>query len=185
MRAGQDICISKGDKMNKMTKIKRKGQEEILGFVIIVVIVAVIFLVFLGISIRRTSPATQREGADVSQFLRSAMEFSSGCTVTYEPNYLNIGGLLKECYSDSTCRSGEDSCHALSKALEEIIESNWKMGADRPVKGYTFNATYSSEGSSKSVIFISKGECKTERIGGEELFPVYPGNIRSTLQICY
>lgn len=186
MRAGQDICCSQINKMSKnMRRIARKGQEEILGFVLIVVIVAVVFLIFLGISVRQGAPATQKEGADVNQFLRSTMEYTTACTVSYEPNYLNMGGLLRECFLGSTCRSGERACDVLSRAMEDVIETNWKIGPDRPVQGYILNSSYISESSQKEVFAISKGKCAGEKIGGEDIFPVYPGNIRTSLQICY
>ena len=68
MRAWEDIRIGRGNKMN------RKAQEEIVGFVLIVVIVAIIFLVFLGIMIRQPGEVTSKESRDVSQFLGSMME---------------------------------------------------------------------------------------------------------------
>lgn len=166
-------------------KINKKAQEEIIGFVLIVVIVAVIFLIFLGISLRNQAPVTQREGGDVSQFLESVMEYTSSCAISSESAYLSIGELVKECYSGSTCRSGTGSCLVLRQMLQEIIETNWKIGADRPVKGYVFNATYVSEATKKDVMLLTKGECKTEKIGAEMPISAYPGNIETSLQICY
>jgi hypothetical protein len=175
--------------MMKKAKMKRmknkKAQEEIIGFVLIVVIVAVIFLVFLGIAIRRTSPITQQESRDVSQFLGSVMEFTSNCAISSENVYVNLGNLVRECYSGSRCLNGDDACTILNRTLQEAIESNWKMGLDRPVKGYLFNSTYSSESKTEEILIISKGNCTIERIGGEYLSPAYPGDIISSLEICY
>ena len=40
---------------NRIIKNKR-GQEEIVGFVIIILLVSVVALVFFGISLRKTAP---------------------------------------------------------------------------------------------------------------------------------
>ena len=168
-----------------MIKMKKKGQEEIIGFVLIVVIVAIIFLIFLGISVRQQAPVTQKESGDVSQFLESMMTYTTECAIGSGTSFINLGGLVRECYSGSSCGSGENTCKILTKTIQETVESNWRIGADRPVKGYIFNATYSSEATRKNIAFISKGNCSTERIGAEHLSPAFPGNIRSALEICY
>ena len=165
-------------------KKQKKAQEEIVGFVVVVVIVAIIFLVFLGISTRRESPATRKDSGDVSQFLASAMEYTSSCAIVSDFAYINLGNVIRECYSNSKCRSEEDACHVLNRTLQEVIDSNWKIGADRPIKGYIFNATYRSESRAETFIIVSKGTCTSERIGAEYLMPAYPGNIRSSLEMC-
>lgn len=168
-----------------MIRRNRRGQEEIIGFVLVVVIVAVIFLIFLGLTIRKAPSATQKESYDVSEFLDSLMDYTSKCAVISDRVYLNIGALLRECYSGSSCRAGASSCSVLTRTIQEAIDSTWKVGDDRPVKGYIFNASYISDNSKKNVVLLSKGNCTGERIGAEHLTPVYPGNIRSSLEICY
>lgn len=182
MRAWEDTHGGEGD---KMTKMRRKGQEEIVGFVLIVVIVAVIFLVFLGLFLRQRAPATAKESVDVSQFIESMMEYTSDCAVSYEPAFSSIGVLVKDCNSGSTCKSGEKACSVLNRTLKGAIESNWRYGPDRPVKGYTFNSTYVSDATVKPVLYLSAGNCSYNRMGGEYLSPAYPGTIRSRIEICY
>ncbi len=168
-----------------MKNLKRRGQEEIVGFVLIVVIVAVIFLIFLSLTLRRTPSVTQKESQDVSEFLESMMDYTSECAITSDRIYVNLGNLVRECYSGSSCRAGSNACSVLRRTVQESVETAWRVGADRPVKGYVFNATYVSDNTKKNVIFIAKGNCTSEKIGAEHLSPVYPGNIRSSLEICY
>lgn len=168
-----------------MRRMSKKAQEEIIGFVLVVVIVAVIFLIFLGLTVRQKSPITQKESGDVAQFLESVMDYTTRCAITSDRAYISLGMLVRECYSGSSCRAGENSCNMLTRTIQEAVESNWRVGVDRPVKGYRFNATYSSEAVMKNVVFIAKGNCTIERIGAEHLSPVYPGTIRSSLEICY
>lgn len=173
--------------MNKMRKImkNKKGQEEIVGFVLIVVIVAVVFLVFLGIFIRQKAPATQKESTDVYQYLESMMEYTSDCAVSYEPAFSSLGMLVRDCDSESMCKSGRTACETLNRTLREAIGLNWKIGPDRPAKGYIFNSTYESDAKTKQVIFIQEGNCSSSRMGAEYISPAYPGNIISALSICY
>lgn len=166
-------------------KKNKKAQEEIIGFVLIVVLVAVIFLVFLGIVIRQNAPITQQESGDVSRFLESAMEYTTDCAVTSENAYLSLGELVKECNSGTSCLSGINSCEVLKRTAQGAIEANWKVGPDRPIRGYLLNSTYSSESRTKEVVIITKGNCSSERFGGEYWAPAYPGNIRTALDMCY
>ena len=167
--------------MIRIRKMRRKGQEEIVGFVVIVVIVAVVFLVILGLYLRQENPATQRESIDVKQFLDSAMEYTSECKIG---QYFSLGELIRECYDGTECLSEEGSCSVLNRTLQEIIEINWKIGDDRPFKGYIFNSTYSSGSYGEEVLFIIKGNCTTERIGAEHFSSAFPGSITSSLEIC-
>ena len=50
-------------------KTSKKAQEEMIGFVLIIVLVAVIALVFLAISIRK--PAEIRDKKEIQNFLYS------------------------------------------------------------------------------------------------------------------
>lgn len=182
MRAWKNLCLGKSNKM-KLRRIK-KAQEEMVGFVLIVVIVAVIFLVFLAIFARRTSPVTQRENIDVSQYMTSMMHYTTDCAVRYEPDFSDIARLISDCYSDAVCVSGEMACNALKRTLGESIEANWKIGPDRPTKGYIFNSTYKSGQIAKEIVSISAGNCSSSAIGAEYAFPAPPGSIISTLTIC-
>ena len=166
-------------------KINRKGQEEMVGFVLIIVIVAVIFLVFLAIFARRDAPATQRESQDVSQFLESLMEYTSDCAVSYEPAFSKVGELIRNCNDNSNCKDGKTACEALDLTVNGAIEANWAIGPDKRFKGYIFNSTYSSSSFTNQITFIEAGNCTSGNIiGAEDLSPAYPGTITSSLRIC-
>lgn len=167
-------------------KIKnKKAQEEIIGFVLIVVIVVIIFLILLGIIVRQKPQVIQKESADVYQYLESMMEYTSDCAISYEPAFSRVGVLIDDCHLDSKCLNQKSACETLNLTLRETIEANWNIGQERAVKGYIFNATYSSNSGAKEVIFIFEGNCSSSMIGAEYLYPAYPGTIRSALEICY
>jgi len=186
MRAWQDTCCREGDKMSYLIKRERKAQEEIVGFVLVVVIVAVIFLVFLGIYLSREKPVNAKESIDVSQFLESAMHYTTGC-ITSSNVYSTLGDLIKECWAGATCTNmnNKRACDVLNKTVSDVIEANWRICKDIcPYKGYLFDSVYNSTSAAEGVISIAKGNCSFNRIGGEYFTPNYPGTITTTLQIC-
>jgi len=165
--------------------INKKGQEEIVGFVLVIVLVAVVFLIFLGFSITQV-PDTFTESVDVSQFLESSMEFTTSCVTSFYPDYRKLGELFEECLSKNNCLDGKSSCEVLNSTINQIIESSWKIGEDRPLKGYEFISEYESSGESPSEIIISlnSGNCTNSIRGASYVTPAFPGNIESRLKIC-
>ena len=92
MRAWENTCVWGGNKM----RINKKGQEEIVGFVLVIVLVAVIFLIFVGIFVRQDSNSTRQESIEVYQFLDSFMQQTSECAIGFEPAYSNVGELIQQ-----------------------------------------------------------------------------------------
>lgn len=165
--------------------IRKRAQEEIVGFVLIVVIVSIIFLVFLGIFIRQSPNELQKESREVYQFLESSMEYTTSCAISYEPAYSKLGELIRDCYSGSLCTSGKQACVVLNETLVGVLDSSWKVGPERAIKGYIFNATYSTNTTQQSILAISRGNCSFNRQGSEYLIPAFPGTIVSSLNLCY
>lgn len=163
----------------------RRGQEEIVGFVVIIVIVAVAALVFLGIGIRDNDGGDVFESVDVSQFLESAMEYTSDCSVRFDGDYRDVGELFRECNSGSRCLDGKDSCEVLENLLREIMDTSWEIGEDRPLKGYYFTSVYSAESSEEQVIDSLGEECAGSSKGASYLISDFPGKIVNSLELCF
>lgn len=164
---------------------KKRGQEEIVGFVLIIVLVAVVFLIFLGFSIRQV-PSTTTESIDVSQFLESSMEYTTSCVTSFYPDYRKLGELFKECLSNTKCLDERETCDVLNETLSEIIENSWLIGEDRPLKGYEFVSEYEPSGDfpNEIIISFSSGNCTGAIRGASYVTPAFPGNIESMLKIC-
>ena len=64
---------------------KKRAQQEIVGFVLIVVIVMIGLMVFLVISIRTENEVTN--SAEVDNILSSIMRHTTNCAISYEPDY--------------------------------------------------------------------------------------------------
>lgn len=167
---------------------KKRGQEEIVGFVLIVVIVVIIFVIFLGIKLRNPEPQ-QRESEIIYQFLESAMEQTTECELNTGGRVLSLDELVKECYSrDLLCVSGDSSCEVAEKTLKKILNNTWKVGADYPYKGYEVKANYfynSSEHSQNEEVFlITAGNCTTSFTANSYWIAELPGNIVVDAKLC-
>ena len=180
MRAWEDTCVWERDKMSL-----KRGQEEIVGFVLVVLLVCVAGLVFLGIFIRGGGQTGEQESVDIYQFLESAMKQTTECAIGYEPDFSDLGELIEQCRSGKICISGESACAVLNESLTEMLEKSWMVGPDRPIKGYVFNSSYGVETNSEEIVSVMSGECKGSIRGAEYLSPSFPGNIISTLKICF
>ena len=181
MRAWENTCFWEGDKM------RRRGQEEIVGFVMVVVIVAIIFLILLGIFVRRGDTGTESESRDIQLFLESVMEQTSACAVDYEPDFSDLGELIKECheFGERACTSGKRVCEVLEEELGRALELGWNVVAESYYKGYVFNASYVSGEIEEEIIVVQKGECGASVRGGEVLRDSFPGTIVSSLKVCF
>lgn len=153
----------------------KKGQEEMVGFALVIVIVAVVGLLLLGLAIRSGGKSTINDNYEIKQFLDGSMHVSSECALRSNIDYASISDLVRECYRNpaKTClASGENVCLALNKSLIGIVESGLKIGADRPNKGFIMNISFESKGgSSMGFLELKKGICGGDYTAGEYLIP--------------
>ena len=166
-------------------KRSRKGQEEIVGFVLIVVIIAVALVIFLGIKLRNPEPV-QKESEILYQFIESAMEQTTDCVLRENGKNLAMGELIKECDSlGNSCLNGQTSCDVARSTMDDMLKAAWKVGPDYPTKGYELNATYNQNNSESEEIFsLMMGNCTNSYIGNSYFLPQFPGNIVIEVKLC-
>lgn len=107
----------------KVPKPKR-AQEEMVGFVMIVVLVMVIGLVFLTISLRNNGKANEGTSVILDSFLKSVSYYTTDCEIP-ATNYRNIEELTADCYNNELCGDGRSSCEVLENTLKGILESSF------------------------------------------------------------
>lgn len=144
-------------------RLNRKGQEEMVGFALIMVIVAVILLIFLGFAIRKPQIEAV-ENYEVGSFLQAMLQYTSNCEDNLES--LDIQKLISRCDSGSVCLDGRNTCDALESSLEEIIGDSWPI-VDRPQVGYIMNI--SSE--SSEFLIIDAGNITNSFKGATQRLP--------------
>lgn len=120
--------------------MKKRAQEQMVGFALIIIIVAVILLVFLGFSLRN-SQKENVESYEVKSFIQAFLQYTTDCRDSNDLEYLSIKKLIFDCNSGKECLDNRDTCEVLNSTLTEIIEESWKIEGDRPVKGYKLDIT--------------------------------------------
>ena len=118
----------------------KRAQEEIVGFVIIVLLVSVVALVFFGISLRKTVPI--ESSVKMENFMEGALGLTTECSIKAVPNYLDLGDLVKECRKMSNCYDGRKTCEVLNKTVTELLESTFPINGQAPTTYYSFGAYY-------------------------------------------
>ena len=163
-----------------------KGQEEVVGFVFIVLIVVIGFILFLGFSSRGNNSELNLESAEVYNFLESSLDYTSDCAVNFEPNYLKLGSLLRECQrKEGNCISGIDKCKVLNETFANLLEKSFSINSESYYKGYELVSIYSSNDSAnRELVNAKKGSCSNKFVGSEIFIPAYPGTITTSLKLC-
>jgi len=118
--------------------IKKRGQEEIVGFVVIVVIVSVILLVLLSFLIRNPSEEIVNN-YEVESFIQSALQYTSECEDSTE--FLAVQDLIIACSEKTICLDDKDSCNVLNETIKGLITKAWNVGEGSAVRGYKFSVS--------------------------------------------
>lgn len=166
--------------------MNKKAQEEIVGFIVIIVIMSVVALIFLAFSLR--GPGNEiRDSTEARHLLESVLEYTSDCAIGYVPAYERVSGLIRECNTNSAnkCVDGREACLVVNNTLKEIFESGLSFGQNQPLSGYKFEASYIIENKSSEITHLSYGNCSGGIFGAEYPLPANPGRINNRLELCF
>jgi len=145
-------------------KKTKKGQEEMVGFGLIIIIVAIILLVFLGFSLRKSQKEVV-EDYEIDSFVQAFLQYTTDCQDNLE--YLSIQKLIFDCNTGEECLDGRETCKVLNSALIGVVEESWKVGGDRPVKGYELKINVNEE----EMLFLTEGNITNNYRGSAEYLP--------------
>lgn len=116
----------------------KRGQEEMVGFALIVIIVSIVLLVFLGFFLGNSNNKTV-ESFEAESFVSSTLQYSTECQNYY--GFVSVNDLIFMCNSRLTCQDGQESCEILNSTLNGILNQSWNVGGGSPIKGYILNIT--------------------------------------------
>ena len=162
----------------KFKEIGKKGQEEMVGFALIVIIVSIIILVFLGFFLGNSKNQSV-QSFEAESFVISSLQYSTQCADYY--GYLSVTDLIFMCNSKTLCRGGEYSCSILNSTLSGILNQSWNVGEGSSVKGYALDIT-SNTG---EVLSISKGNITRNSEGTSQPFTKGGASINIIFNIFY
>lgn len=165
-----------------MMRETKKSQQEMAGFVLIVVIVMIAGLVLFIISVKKDKTETQ--STDLDNFLSSIMSYTTDCVPTITPNYYNVGKLISGCYESETCKNlNKDMCDYLNETLNKILDDFVKTGAD--ILAYQFDVSYNSSGLKPLILPLKYGLCENAKVlGAEQKIRVDDMDINIVFRIC-
>lgn len=146
-------------------KIKfKRGQEEMVGFALIIILVAVIILVFLGFSLKNNQKGTV-ESYEVDSFIQSFLQYTTECENNFE--YLSIQKLIFDCSNKEVCSDGKDACEVLNTELTGLTKESWKVEEGSQAKGYELKILSNEE----EILPIKEGnETKNSKGSSQEFF---------------
>jgi hypothetical protein len=154
----------KSNKQGKLNKNKW-GQEEMVGFIIIVIIVSVILLVLLSFLLRKPDNGNV-ENYQVESFIQSALQYTSSCENQIE--FLSVQDLIVSCQSGNTCLDGQNSCDILNDTMGNLIKNAWKVNNQSAVKGYKLGVVTGNTG----IFMIQEGNETRNYVSGLQDFSV-------------
>jgi hypothetical protein len=169
----------------RKNSLSKRSQEEMVGFVLIVVLIVLAGLVFLGISLR--NPVETSKSPEIQNFLEASMISTTDCAINFVPQYESLEDLIKSCYENQKCLNGKTSCEELNLTITKILENSWNTGEESRYSGYYMGVYYSSNSSEEiqNIMSIEKGTCNTGKSGAEKLISSYPGTITVRMEVCY
>lgn len=124
-----------------MIEKNKKGQEESMGFVIIVLLLVVVGVVFLGFSLRKGSNISSQNQQELSDLTWAVLSYTTNCSVLGESQ--TVWDSARKCSrnSDQFCENGENLCFNLNSTIQDIFKklkgSRESMG-NRSVHAYEF-----------------------------------------------
>ncbi len=176
-------------KRKQLLKCKR-SQQEIMGFVLIVMIIIIVGVVFLGISLRK-KPVIDTENIEISDFLTTSIKYTTDCVLT-EPLPADLKEIVGGCYSSRSCLDERTACDVLNQTLMGILNSPslLKAGSDRATKYNNLLIYYQTDledpSSKDNIIELESGDsslCVVNR-AGRYIIPRHPGNLIVELHSC-
>lgn len=157
----------------------KRSQEEMVGFVLIIVLVAVIVLIFLAFSIRRTSEDTL-DDVEISNFVYSSLEYTTDCYISAGRVY-NFKDVIGGCSSGKICLDSRTTCEVLEETASDLIKNSWKIGNDEVYKAYEFNVIRQNS----SLFYLSEGEITTNKKGASVPIQVSGEKLYVELELYY
>jgi hypothetical protein len=146
-----------------MKKKSVKGQEEMVGFGLIIIIVAIILIIFLGISFRG-GQRESLESYEVESFIQSFLQYTSECE-DYS-GFVSVQKLIFRCGENEICLDGNNPCEVLNSTLETIINDSWMIGVDRPIKGNKLEIFFNTD----HLLLIENGNVTVSSKGSSQDF---------------
>jgi len=161
-----------------ITKSKR-SQEEMVGFVLIIIIITIIGLFFVFIMSHQTKPYAS--SSEVESFLESSLLYTTSCSFEETSPPYNIQDLISACLQNQTCSDGTNSCDILNQTFSNLIESAFNINQESKYKAYKLNIQQYGN----NIIDLKKGNLTANFYGADIKFFTSSGSMNITLRLYF
>lgn len=168
-KRGENLYEASSRPRSIFAKNAYKGQEEMVGFALIIIIVAIILLVFLSMSLRNTERETV-ESYEIESFIQAFLQHTSKCRRADNLDFLSVQRLIFSCDKGDSCLNGQDTCDALGETIVELMDESWEFGPDRPIKGRKLEILSDNGIELKTLSIIDDGETTSNSKGSVQEF---------------
>jgi hypothetical protein len=135
---------------------RKSGQEEMVGFGLILILVAIIFIVFIALYIRK--PTEKVNDYETNSFIQSVLQYTTTCEESNLEN-LTVQEVIFKCQQNDPCDyRNMDPCSILNTTLKGIIRESWEVNPKSPVKGYNLAINVSDDGGETEVRLLNLKE---------------------------
>ncbi len=175
-----------------VSRRRKKGQQEMVGFVLIVILVVVALMIFLVISVRQEPELGSSK--KVKNIIEVVLAQTTECGIVYAGDVDSIEDLIRHCHENRVCSTLEDrrACDYLNETLEEVLEAIFSTEAS--FSAYEMKVYYLENSSENLVVDESSSdylgswwngeECNDSIIGDSKLIPKRPGDLVVELAVC-
>lgn len=162
--------------------IRKRGQQELVGFVLIVILVVVALMIFLVISLKK--PIISVESKSTESMLSVVMAFTTDCVVS-APYRETMRELVEGCYKREKCANMDKmACDYLNESLTSIM--NDLQQTDLTISSFRIFGYWENEQKTeRSDIFMVGKKCINGALRGDTS-PIYvnSGQINVVLELC-
>ena len=142
---------------------KKKGQHEMVGFVLIVVLVVIGLFAFLLFSLK---PGAVLQNDIANNMLTTIMKTSSSCALVYEENPDDMRDLFKSCLENRRCSNTEEmACDVLNDTLNSILDE--MLVLEPIIDAYELEYLYSTPMGDERMLHLLEGNCNGTVYGSE------------------
>jgi hypothetical protein len=144
-----------------INRIPKRAQQEMVGFVLIVVIVIIALFVFLVINAGQKDILEADEGAQnlADNMLSSIMKTTTGCAPVYEPDYDSVKDLFKSAFLNKRCNNlGVMADDYLNETIHDILSVAYSTEAT--LTAYELDYSVKDEVGQELRLRVSGGVCE-------------------------
>ena len=158
-----------------------RAQQEMVGFILIVVLVMIGLMVFLVISLRTSDDAA--DSLEVENMLSAIMGHTTEFAIPSVPYYDTFEDLFKSCYENDDCAGTVGAaCDYLNETLRDILAD--LMATEATVSSYQLDFEVADDVGREGLLRVFEGDCSGKVLGAQRKISAGAEDLIIQLKIC-